>query len=59
MRKFRDEMLSKTPEGKLLMELYYLWSPVITKAMEEDEAIKEEIKEMIDGIMPLIRGEVE
>jgi len=27
--------------------------------MEEDEGFKEEVKEMIDGILPLIKTEVE
>ena len=33
--------------------------PVILKAMQEDEEFKEEIKEMVDEILPLIRGEIE
>ena len=28
------------------------------KAMEEDEEFKAQVKEMIDGILPLIKGEV-
>jgi len=35
------------------------WSPAIVKAMEEDEEFKSQVKEIIDGILPLIRGEVE
>ena len=31
----------------------------MVKAMEEDEEFKEDIREMIDGIFPLIRGEIE
>ena len=38
--------------------IYYQWSPVIVKAMEEDEEFREEVKEMIDGILSLIREEV-
>ncbi len=34
--------------------LYYLWSPTIVRVMEEDEEFKEEVKQMIDGILPMI-----
>jgi len=59
MRNFRDNILSKTPEGRELIKLYYQWSPAIVKAMEEDEEFKGDVKEMIDGVLPLIEGEVE
>ena len=55
LRKFRDEVLSKTPAGREVIKLYYQWSPVIVKAMTEDEEFKEELKEMIEGILPMIR----
>ena len=56
IRKFRDEVLRKTPEGKELIRLYYEWSPAIIRAMEGDEEFKEDVKEMIDGIFVLIGG---
>ena len=55
LRKFRDEVLSKTPEGQEIIRLYYEWSPVIAGAMEEDGEFKKEVEEMIDGVLPLIR----
>jgi hypothetical protein len=54
LRYFRDNVLSQTPEGQEIIRLYYEWSTVIVKAMEEDEEFKQEVKEMIDGILPLI-----
>jgi len=57
LRDFRDNVLSKTPVGQEIIRLYYKWSPVIVKAMEEDEEFKEEVKEMIGGILGLIEGE--
>jgi len=39
--------------------LYYERSPAIVEMMNEDEEFKQEVKEMIDGILPLIREEVE
>jgi hypothetical protein len=58
LRKFRDEVLSDTPEGQKIIKLYYGWSPVIVNMMKGDESLKDEIKSMINGILPLIREEV-
>ncbi len=55
LRKFRDEVLSKTPAGREIIRLYYEWSPAIVKSMEEDEQFKAEVKEMICGALPLIK----
>jgi hypothetical protein len=57
LRYFRDNVLSQTPEGQEIIRLYYQWSPVIVKAMEEDEEFKEDVKELIDGVLELI-GEI-
>ena len=59
LRIFRDEVLSQTPEGQELIDFYYEWSPVIIQAMEEDEAFKGYVKEMIDGILPMMEEEKE
>jgi len=59
LRKYREEVLSKTPAGQEIIRLYYLWSPAITKTMEEDDTLKREFKEMIDGVLPMIREAVE
>ena len=59
LRKFRDEVLSKTPVGQEIIKLYYELSPVIVKAMTEDKEFREEVKDMIDGILPLVRKAVE
>lgn len=54
LRYFRDHVLSQTQEGQELIKLYYLWSPTIVRAMECDEEFKEEVKGMIDSILPMI-----
>jgi len=59
LRYFRDNVLNTTPEGKELIKLYYEWSPLIDELIKEDEEFKEEVKEMVDGILQVIRGEVE
>ena len=55
LRKFRDNVLSSTPEGKQLIDLYYTWSPLVFKAMVEDEELKSEIRIMLDGILLRIK----
>ncbi len=54
LREFRDNILSKSPIGREIIKLYYDMSPAIVRAMEENEEFKEDVKEMIDGILPLI-----
>ncbi len=59
LRTFRDKVLSLTPEGQAIIELYYQWSPVIVRAMEEDEEFREQAKGMVDGVLELITEEAE
>ena len=54
LRDFRDNVLTQTPEGQELIDLYYQWSPAIVQAMEADEEFKEDVKEMVDGVLELI-----
>jgi len=55
LRYLRDNVLCATPEGQEIIRLYYEWSAVIVKGMEENEEFKEEVKELIEGILPMIR----
>jgi hypothetical protein len=59
LRYIRDNVLSKTAEGQEIIRLYYQLSPAVVKAMENNQEFKEEVKEMIDGILPLIGGKAE
>lgn len=59
LRNFRDNVLSQSPEGQEIIRLYYEWSPMIVKAMEEDEEFKKGMKAMIDGVLLLIDNQVE
>ena len=59
LREFRDTMLRSSPIGQEIIKLYYNMSPVIVRAMEEDEEFKQDVKEMIDEILPMIGGTVE
>ena len=59
LRDFRDTVLSPTPLGQEIAKLYYEWSPALVKAMADNEIFKEEVKKMIDAILPLIEVEIE
>jgi hypothetical protein len=59
LRAVRDNLLSQTPEGQELIKLYYRWSSVIVKAMETDEEFKEEFKNLLDELLPMIEKAVE
>jgi len=59
LRHLRDNVLGATPEGQEMIRLYYQWSPIIVKTIENDDESKEEIKEIIDGLLLLIRAEVD
>ncbi len=54
LRYCRDNVLSRTSEGRELVELYYQWSPAIVRAMEDDEEFKEGVKESIDAILLML-----
>ena len=58
LRYVRDKVLRQTREGRELIKLYYQWSPAIVMAMEEDELFKEELREIMDGVLSMIAGEV-
>ena len=54
LRNFRDHVLSKTPEGREIIRRYYQLSPFIGKAMEKDGVFKDEMRDLVEGILPLI-----
>jgi len=53
LRYLKDNVLTHTPEGQEFIRLYYEWNPVIIKAMEKDMGLKDDVKEMIDGLVLL------
>jgi hypothetical protein len=55
LRSIRDNVLSKSQEGQELIKLYYQWSPFIVRAMETDKEFKQEIKDMIDEVLSVIK----
>jgi hypothetical protein len=59
LRYIRDNVLNTTPQGQELIKLYYEWSPVIVEMMEMNAGFRQEVKEMIDGILEVIGEEVE
>ena len=58
LRWFRDHVLRTTPEGKQIITLYYQWSPLLLKGMEEDDALREEVKSVVDHLVGLLRADM-
>jgi hypothetical protein len=54
LRYIRDKVLDKSQEGRELIKLYYQWSPAMVRAMEADEDFKEEVRELVDGVLEMI-----
>lgn len=54
LRYLRDDILSKTPEGQEITKLYYQWNSAFARAMVEDESFKEEVKGVLDWLVPMI-----
>jgi hypothetical protein len=59
LRKFRDDVVSTTPEGIYLVTLYYQWGPMLSVAMEENQAFKAAMKNLIDAFLPVIRAAID
>jgi hypothetical protein len=54
LRQHRDEVLTKTPEGRKLIRLYYQLSPMIEERMEEDPAFRKRVKRFCDLVVKSI-----
>ncbi len=55
LRALRDEVLSKTPEGREIIKQYYNFSPLLVAAMKGDEEFKNGVEDMIDDVLMMIR----
>jgi len=59
LRKYRDKVLSKTPEGREIIETYYKFCPIIIELLEQRPLLKNRAKAVIDSMLPGIRKKVE
>ena len=59
LRTYRDNILSKTPEGQEMIKTYYKFSPTVTKLFELMPLLKNRAKTFIDGMLPGIRKKIE
>jgi hypothetical protein len=51
--------MSKTPEGQALIKLYYQWDALLAQVIGDNEGIREEVKELIDEILPVFEEMIE
>jgi hypothetical protein len=49
--------LNQTLEGQELIRIYYQWSPAIIEVMVRDEGFKNEVRDIIEEVLPTI-GEI-
>ena len=59
LRKYRDNVLSKTPEGQEIIRTYCAFSPRIVSLLEKNPLLKKKAKMIIDSMLPGIRKKVE
>lgn len=59
LRKYRDNVLSKTPEGQKIIKAYYKFCPTIVNLLEKGLTLKNKAKMFIDMMLPGIRKKVE
>jgi hypothetical protein len=56
-RYLRDSVLRKTTEGREIIKIYYDWSPRLVRALEDEAALKDQLKKVLDQIFILIKHE--
>ena len=59
LRKYRDNVLRKTPEGQEIIKTYCAFSSTITKILEQNPLLKNRAKAYIDSMLPGIRKKID
>jgi hypothetical protein len=54
LRTFRDTVLTKTEKGKRLISMYYKYSPVTVKYLENNPMLKRTLSAKVKSLIPLI-----
>jgi hypothetical protein len=55
LRDFRDKVLLKSERGKKLATLYYKYSPMALKIIEDKPSLKEQLRQKIKILIPTIK----
>ena len=56
-RYVRDSVLRETPEGREIIKIYSTWSPHLVRTLEEQSVLKDQVKEVLNQILLLIRAQ--
>jgi hypothetical protein len=59
LRRFRDEVLMRSPMGKKLTELYYEYGPLIADVFAKNPRIKAHAREILEQIIPAVNEALE
>jgi len=51
LRRYRDEVLVKTPDGQETIRLYYEWSPLLVEVIEDNEGLRQQVGYLCETII--------
>jgi hypothetical protein len=55
LRKFRDQVLAKNPNGQKMIKMYYDASAAVVQMMDKDPELRESARKYLESIMPTIK----
>jgi hypothetical protein len=58
-RRFRNHFIDSSPEGEAIIRFYYKWSPLLVKAIEKDEELEEQLREVVDTLLFLTEEKID
>jgi len=56
LRRFRDQFLLQSEQGRALVKLYYLLSPQLAEAARRDQSLADETRNLICDALPLMQS---
>jgi hypothetical protein len=59
LRRFRNHFIDSGPEGEEIIKFYYKWSPLLVKAIEDDEELEEQLREVVDTVLFLTEEKID
>ena len=59
LRFVRDYMLVTTVQGREIIKLYYLWSPLIVMMMQEDGEFNDLVRNTVDDMLQILLKETD
>ena len=54
LKRFRDEVLSRSALGRAIIDLYYFWGPAISDILQENDLLRKGATGILRGILPVV-----